>query len=436
MRHGGRRLVAIIFISAALAPARAEEKPVQMDCSVCSGASILRRPEDLMATHETPEEWACLDSGLASTLVNWINKRDTSESMKFAPFSHRMNVTVDIDIRSMWEINQKAQEYKLKFQISMTWKSCPMVFNGDYATKGKGVLLLAGEQDFWNPVLDYSSIHKEEKHATDDQSYWVIKSDGTVTFSQVKIGTYACSFDFTDLPNDVQTCTLKMTPLKEPSDYLRLEAGSLSLPEGGLTNAQWGISDFTFGRQDVEKVVSGFDFTFSQLTVQFKLTRNPAFYSISVVAPTVVIWGLSYAGLFIPMTALPARAALAAIPVLIVINTQTRVLSGLPPISYFTWLDRFLMVVQILLLAHMTEYALVAYCIAAAAKMEKQKAGTKKTDAVVPAAFAEDADKAEAEPPSWRYVITKWIAENFESYFRIVALLVFLITLTVHSFAV
>eukprot|EP00929_Paragymnodinium_shiwhaense_P008164 TRINITY_DN112103_c0_g1_i1.p1 TRINITY_DN112103_c0_g1~~TRINITY_DN112103_c0_g1_i1.p1 ORF type:complete len:437 (+),score=47.63 TRINITY_DN112103_c0_g1_i1:75-1385(+) len=434
MRQCGVAAVTTIVCSI-VATSMAEAPPVQMDCPVCAGTSIQREYRDLMSTQEAPGDWACLDAEHGSTLVKWLYKRDTADTMKFAPFDDRLNVTVDIDIMSLWAIDQKSQEYKLRFQTSMSWKSCPMVFHGESATKGTGVLVLSGDQSFWKPVFDFDSLHSEEKDAAGDQSFWILHSDGTVMFSQVKICTFHCHFDFTDLPNDVQTCALKMTPLRESSDYLNVQAGDLSLPEGGVHSEEWQISNFDLTRHDVRKVTrGGIDRTFSQLTMQFKLTRDPQFYMISVVCPTVVVWGISYAGMFIPMAALPARAALAAIPVLIGINTQTRVLSGLPPISYFTWLDRFLMCVQIMLLAHMMEYALVAYCIATVARIEKKMAAAKKSDEVLPsAAGREEVDKAERPPR--KYLIAKWIAEHFEGYFRVVALVAFLITLTVHTSA-
>eukprot|EP00928_Gymnodinium_smaydae_P061714 TRINITY_DN4573_c0_g1_i2.p1 TRINITY_DN4573_c0_g1~~TRINITY_DN4573_c0_g1_i2.p1 ORF type:complete len:448 (+),score=58.35 TRINITY_DN4573_c0_g1_i2:62-1405(+) len=438
----------VVFLVAKLVRAEnipAERRLAPKSCPACSNTTIATKTLGKVGKEkEKPQDFPCLDTHLPSTLVRWIKERDESENSKFAPYSQQRRVKVNIDIRSLWNINQKSQEYSLKFQIDMSWINCAMVFDGTRATNGTKVLALSGEEGFWYPLLDFNSVHSEEANAVADQSFWILHADGRVLKSMIRIGTFACSFDFTDLPRDTQTCTLKITPVSARKGQLKLDPGSLTLPEAGLTNTQWTISDWTFNHAEATQYINGMEWKFSQLQITFKLTRKPAYYMISVVYPSIIIWALSYAGLFIPIAALPARAALAAIPVLIIINTQTRVTSGLPGISYFTWLDKFLFAVNWMLLAHMAEFALVAFCVSCKARLDKALEDEKKKKdsisvedenkrkdsiSVLPIGLHAESEQGDARPKLHRVVA--WIATWFESYFRVAALVAFFLNLII-----
>jgi len=366
-------------------------------------------------------DFPCLDAPDQSTLTNYLSKRDTSSTSKFTPSGDPpRTVTVDFDVESLWAINEKHQNFKIKFEMRMSWSDCKLSFDGTNATAGKKFFLLDdGAVPLWSPKLQFAEYMNDIDEAKFSR-FWIITYFGGVLRSSLTIAAFKCSFDFTHLPFDTQHCALTFRPVKETVDFVILERGELTLPDGGLKDSQWQISDFAFTSSLTSETIAGMDVTFSQLSVTFTLRRNPSFYEVSIVLPTTVIWCLSYFGMFVSADAAPARAALALIPVLIVVNTQSRMYSGLPPISYLTRLDAFLMTSMLLLLLHLIEFSMLSCCRGLLAKAAKAKAAN---------AADEEAAAPQRIPVSRR--VLKWVAENMEWYFRIVSALAFAINLIV-----
>ena len=82
----------------------------------------------------------------------------------------------------------------------------------------------------------------------------------------------------------------------------------------------------------------------------------------------VVITGVcftlvTFSGLFISRKLAPARVAMAVIPVLIMLNLETNVRDGLPPLNSSTWLTSLIGFMKAFCLSAVFEYGLVSYLL-------------------------------------------------------------------------
>ena len=72
---------------------------------------------------------------------------------------------------------------------------------------------------------------------------------------------------------------------------------------------------------------------------------------------------VTFSGLFISRTLAPARVAMAVIPVLIMLNLETNVKDGLPPLNSSTWLTSLIGFMKAFCLSAVFEYGLVSHLL-------------------------------------------------------------------------
>lgn len=356
----------------------------------------------------------CADFSGALQLNAWILKQTTNVDGVAGAIDSRMmplDMTLDIDVHDIWSINQKSQSFFWKATYYFTWWDCRFAFNGTQATDGKRFIVPTADM-VWEPHLTEETLHAGDKAASapHDQDFHILRGNGKTTWAHTMVGMYKCKFDFTDIPYDHQHCKWTIAPSEATDTIIRFLPGSVTLPEKGLSSAEFDIDTFLISNKTIFKEIQGDEIPFSEVMVDFHLKRKEHYYIMSAIFPSIIYWLMSYGGLFVAVAAVPARAALGLIPVLIISNMQTGVRAGLPHISYSTWLDSYLTIMNVLLLANMIEYCIVHYYAGKCARLD---AAFKKAK--------EDAEKGQqASPkPPLLYKFDHFMKDHFESAFRV-----------------
>merc|ERR1712032_111082 len=139
--------------------------------------------------------------------------------------------------------------------------------------------------------------------------------------------------------------------------------------------------------------VEGSTFSVSAVVLEFNLTRKSGYYMRTCIIPTVFIWFLSWGGMFIAPSAVPARAAMAIIPFLVLTNMLSSVRAGLPPLAEDVWLTGYVYGQQWLVFLQAMAFCMSTFLLDLLAKC----AGC-----------------------------ARWMARNFTNYFIVLALLAFI----------
>merc|ERR1712007_60770 len=142
------------------------------------------------------------------------------------------------------------------------------------------------------------------------------------------------------------------------------------------------------------------------------------------------------------------RATLCLIPVLIIINTQTRVLNGLPAISYMTKLNLYMTLTMVLLMINMLEFGLIAWARKHTATKDKmleeerkllQKPASAEEGAqVIGSAIESEGDEEKKMPPKPKpdnfHRCAKFFARRcVEQMYRVIALLAFIVVNIIYA---
>eukprot|EP00401_Gymnodinium_catenatum_P028680 CAMPEP_0117465976 /NCGR_PEP_ID=MMETSP0784-20121206/4903_1 /TAXON_ID=39447 /ORGANISM="" /LENGTH=457 /DNA_ID=CAMNT_0005259901 /DNA_START=91 /DNA_END=1464 /DNA_ORIENTATION=+ len=414
------------------------------NCPSCPNADLQKLTDPTATLNRS--DWHCLDAVDIPSLLSYINARTpgTQYVPELEPSDPRL-VRADIAVDSLFKIDARAQQYDMKISGVLSWTDCTAVFNGYEATVGTYHIITEMAQPWWEPQVEYQEMRGQRAAGP---GYWDLWYPGTFYRHFSKVGTFACPMDFAKLPFDTQLCKLHIGMTSRPRTDVQFVAGAVVLPAAGLKNAQWKIGGFALKEVIESRPVAGIPTNFSTLELSFTLERDPNYYQVSVVVPVIIIWLLSFTGLFIPVEALPARGVLGLIPVLIVVNTQTRVLDGLPSISYMTKLTLYMTLTKVLLMIHMIEFGLIAWSrkhTATKDKMleEKRKLLQKPTSAEEGAQSIGSASEGEGNEekkmppkpkPDFFHRFAAFFAHIcFEEAFRVIALLAFIVVNIIYA---
>jgi len=116
-----------------------------------------------------------------------------------------------------------------------------------------------------------------------------------------------------------------------------------------------------------------FTYAFATLHLERKDQSYVALYIISAVFFVMV----SYTGCWVSLAAVPARAGIAVVSLIIVFNTRAAAKREFPPFSYSTWLTDFIFVSAMFNLIMVFEFAAAHYGTVFDAKCAKEEAAAK-----------------------------------------------------------
>jgi len=204
------------------------------------------------------------------------------------------------------------------------------------------------------------------------RSYHHLGPFGWHGFSEKHVSTFSCPFDFHDMPFDVQQCKLHFTvsnlpplPATPANDApVRLIWNPFIDPVNGknTTAAEWDITEptqWTVAEKYVMEPQPLGVINTSVLVVSFEMSRQPYHFIDNFVVPAILIYIVSFLGLWIDPKAVPARAFAAFVPVIIQSERITALGAKLPAISYQTRLKNFMTFTLLMNVLHVFEFAIV-----------------------------------------------------------------------------
>lgn len=286
---------------------------------------------------------------------------------------------VNIYIYHLWDIDSKSPSFKMHYKISASWRDCRVMQN---CSSSIGIQSTHPYfYKFWVPVFEFA-----ERLSNDDserRQYLELDQDGMVTYTEERVSTFRCAFDFTDYPFDTQTCTIKLTSKSLLSNKVKLQWQGDGVTSRDIINGGW----------EVGSQWTTFDWEKQWLGAAVIFKRRYRTEVLEYIIPTMTFWFGSWVGLLIDCHAVPARAAMAIIPVLILTNKMNALQSALPRMSNTNRVELYLILVLLLLCVHLVELGVVNFAmrrereLKAAAIDKKQDDETSAQDQVQLARF-------------------------------------------------
>jgi len=293
-------------------------------------------------------------------------------------------VEFEVRIDNVWDISSKSTTFEYKSEVWLQWVDCRLSFKSlerggsvDSIVMSYNTLLETYDNALvWLPMpLDYNAVHRAAEISRTMIIY--VEYTGVIRARLPQRGTARCPMNFRKVPFDKHTCSLVYAspefPVSEIRYVLTSEPAAFT-GRGHLNNAVWDIKDLnakpTQKRVDLSE---NRGFIYSAVEVSFRIEREPYYYIVQAVLPTLLFWAISYVGFFINWSAAPARSAIHMSAILILVNHLKNISDTLPTISYRTWLTEYVVSHLVIAALQMVAFAAVFFCNERLGELKKEE---------------------------------------------------------------
>lgn len=259
-------------------------------------------------------------------------------------------VEVQFHLMQLNNVNPKAGTVEINGYLRTWWKDPRLAFpsvNAGGCMDSAAVDRQNGPR-LWRPDIFVDNLVRKTTTGMYDAT--TIFASGTVYRCEQVLLIVKISFDLARLPYDSHKVHFTLASYSQSSNFVRVipKGGSvkesvsgIGITSGPMFNSVW---DFPDADQDgiIEtagefKEFENWDYT----TLGWTIRRKAKFLIGQVVVPCLLFSVLSYVQFFVDSAAVPARSALAIVPVLIMITTSNSIYRSMPEGSQSMWLDDF-----------------------------------------------------------------------------------------------
>lgn len=297
-----------------------------------------------------------------------LTRRPYSRSERPDAIGQATEVALQIYLSSIVSIDQRSAQIEVAGYSRQFWRDSRLAYTS-VANGGNFdeiVVSSGGSFDlskFWQPDIYFDNSIRENTGA----SSLTIYPSGQITKSSKITHTFQCTFDFSSLPFDSQTCRISLASYGFDSNQLVTKAVGVTK---GLTKMEdyKGTDEWEIGTLLSPVETRWFNFPggprpWTYVLLDIGISRRPGVLVRSILLPSVLFVMLSYCGFFISRKIAPARVAQSVLPVLIMLNLISNVNSMLPPVAYSTWLTSYLVFSLIMTVSSVLEFAFVSYLL-------------------------------------------------------------------------
>ncbi len=261
-----------------------------------------------------------------------------AENLKLPP-GHPTRVEVDLEIVEISQIQDHDQKFDVEFNAYFLWHDPRLAFD-EQATGEKKRVLPA--DDIWTPdpllvdELDVDARGGETVH---------IHPDGMVHLNRYYRGSVAGSFDLHEFPLDQHDLEVALEARGYESDEVTFVVGEVktenpqrAVPHGWkLLSLSSSTSETTYARLNE---------TYSLLRVNVQVARDPHFYFWSIILPLIPIVATAWSVFWMDPKEFSSQVGVGITAMLTVVAYRITIDSSLPPLTYMTRMDYFLLVCQ------------------------------------------------------------------------------------------
>ncbi|RWS04880.1 glycine receptor subunit alpha-2-like protein, partial [Dinothrombium tinctorium] len=286
-----------------------------------------------------------------------------------------LQVTVTLSLIDLNSIRLLDMDYRLDYNIMYEWtvakNVCDIYVKQLFAhnlivgeVKAGEVLVLGGDDTnmFWIPDMYIEEAKNIEVPTLPGNNAFLtltITPEFTcdLKYESRLAALIGCQMDFHDYPYDRQLC------------YVRMRSHFYPLP---MVNYIWNSSgvpfhfylhlndyDISFSWNSYNTIAKGANF--SCLEVDFVFQRKLSHFIVQVILPTLIIVAISYSSFWISVDTGPCRFILTVTTLLSLVTQFAGLKSQLPPVSYITGLDIWMLACMCCVFAAIIEVAIANY---------------------------------------------------------------------------
>ncbi|XP_049958618.1 uncharacterized protein LOC126475090 [Schistocerca serialis cubense] len=372
-------------------------------CLVIVTLCLLAAPD---SSASVLKDYRSLSKNFTSLLDTLLDKSKYDRRIRPDYGGAPLIVTVNMVIKSMGEVSEAGEHYTMDCYFRQVWRDRRLTFT------------LPGLEEFslpwlfldrvWKPDTFFMNGKRSHLHRiTVPNKFLRLREDGVLTYSMRLTIKASCPMHFRKFPLDAQKCPLligsygygESDMVYRWPDTARVVTGDVELAQYDLTNisTQHGL-----------RVMLG-QVRHSMIKAVFHMKRHTGYFILQVYVPCGLIVSCSWVSFWIDPSAVPARIQLGVTSVLSLTTMGMGARAQMPPVSYATALDWYIILCFLTVFSVVGEFALIHYRERVATSIRKalqeraDKEEDKLLDKIAPTVSAAPQIQVEApegtEPP-------------------------------------
>ena len=269
------------------------------------------------------------------------------------PFGPPREVQIGILMTDMTRVNGAEQSFTADVFVVASWVDPELVDGSDQVRT-------LDFDDVWHPTL---LIYNRRSVTESMPREVMVRPDGTVTYAQRYTGDFSAPMDLREFPRDRQEFLVWLvSPVRVGANVTLVPLESMA----ALRTDQLSISDWKVGeaRLTMEEfqIAPGAPVN-PGIKLTIPATRRVTYYTIQVLIPLIAIVMMAYAVFWVAPTVVPTRVGVVVTTMLTLIAYRFMLANHVPPLSYLTRLDWFMLGATVLVVVTLFAMAGTAYLV-------------------------------------------------------------------------
>lgn len=269
----------------------------------------------------------------------------TNEDATSLPPQRPVQVTLSVELLEVSQIQDHDEKFEIEFYLYLSWQDPRLAFDADQ--EGRDKRLVPADQ-IWTPEPELRDDLEVDVQGGRNAR---VHADGTVTLRQYYRGTMASNFDLHGFPFDRHRLDVPFEAAAGDIDDVLYVAGESSTRKD-VTSQAAHVVPHGWNLERISADVSQADYprlgeSYSRYVFHLEVTRDPHFYWWAIVLPLLPIVATSWSVFWMDPKEFSSQVGVGVTAMLTVVAYRITIDSSLPPLSYMTRMDYFLLVCQI-----------------------------------------------------------------------------------------
>ncbi len=279
-----------------------------------------------------------LAGGLAQTAR--ADGDDSSKANLQVPPQRPVKVEVSVELVEVSQIVDRDQKFEVEFYVYYTWHDPRYAF--DPRREGTERKLINAD-DVWNPdpqLLDELDVNVRGGKVVH------VYPDGKLCFSRYYRGTIAGALDLHEFPLDKHTLEVDMEESVFEADQVVFVPGEVRAlnPDRAVPHG-WKLANMS--SEVKTSVYSKTGEQYSMLRLKLDVARDPHYYFWTIVLPLIPIVATAWSVFWMNPKEFSSQVTVGITAMLTIVAYRISIDSSLPPLSYMTRMDFFLLGCQV-----------------------------------------------------------------------------------------
>lgn len=273
-----------------------------------------------------------------------LQSGEPAETLTDLPAGRPVQVEVSAELSQVSQIDDHEEKFEIEFFLYLSWRDPRLAFDAREEGRDKRIVSV---DKIWTPRPQLMDDLEVDVQSGDTAH---VRSDGMVLYRQYYRGAIAGNFDLHEFPFDQHTLTVGVEATAGDVNEVVYRAGESSIREGtrivphgwNLAGASSSVITTDYPRQNE---------SYSRHVLQISVKRDPHYYWWAIVLPLLPIVATAWSVFWMDPKEFNSQVGVGVTAILTVVAYRITIDSSLPPLSYMTRMDYFLLVCQLFVFA-------------------------------------------------------------------------------------